>query len=175
VHQLCRGVRRPFDKESDSTIINSSCPRGGIGIHGRLRACARMGVPVRVGPGAFVTLPLPSLLQSCRSRVSISLAAPVPRFDALETDASSFRPQVAANHPRNVAGEPGWWLLWRYRALGDIITATIFGQNLRRSLSRKYLSWKLPWPVFAKHPCGADRARARSDAGPEQNGLSARR
>ncbi len=30
-----------------------SRPRGGIGIHGRLRACARQGMSVRVGPGAF--------------------------------------------------------------------------------------------------------------------------
>ncbi len=28
------------------------CPRGGIGIRGRLRACAHMGVSVRVGAGA---------------------------------------------------------------------------------------------------------------------------
>jgi len=28
------------------------CPRGGIGIHGRLRACVRMDVVVRVDSGA---------------------------------------------------------------------------------------------------------------------------
>lgn len=41
------------------------CPRGGIGIRGRLRACARKGVEVQVLSGAFQTLgALPSVLFS---------------------------------------------------------------------------------------------------------------
>ena len=54
------------DKASDLAIIETACPRGGIGIHGRLRACARMGVPVRVGPGAPINSGT-ALVNSCFS------------------------------------------------------------------------------------------------------------
>jgi hypothetical protein len=44
------------DNTPETAIIVFRCPRGGIGIHGRLRACALKGVPVRVGPGAYANL-----------------------------------------------------------------------------------------------------------------------
>ncbi len=46
-------VSEQVDKSHQLHIMGIACPRGGIGIHGRLRACAHKGVPVRVGPGAF--------------------------------------------------------------------------------------------------------------------------
>ena len=64
-HQLTRPRGKPILTAAFCAVPG---PRGGIGIHSRLRACARMGMSVRVRPGASAAqLPFPTSDQaSCQ-------------------------------------------------------------------------------------------------------------
>ena len=84
----------PFDNFPSKGYNAIGCPRGGIGIHSRLRACARKGVLVRVQSGALVHAdPLGSVpsagLQGCSPA---SLFPTTPEWGA--------DPPLPSSHPQ---------------------------------------------------------------------------
>ncbi len=52
------GIEQEVDNQLPQSIIPADCPGGGIGIRGRLRACARKGVEVRLLSGAYPFSPV---------------------------------------------------------------------------------------------------------------------